>query len=85
MKSYLAGLVLLALPCVSPVLAQEKQNFTINASTPEGQLLQSLAQETDDARKISISRGFSRQVSQARGGGMGVRAIGVGAAGAEKL
>ena len=58
MKSYLAGLVLLALPCVLPVLAQEKQSFTINTSTPEGQLLQSLGQETDDARKISISQDF---------------------------
>jgi tetratricopeptide (TPR) repeat protein len=58
MKSYLAGLVLLALPCVLPVAAQEKQSFTINTSTPEGQLLQSLGQETDDARKISISQDF---------------------------
>lgn len=58
MKSYLAGLVLLALPCALPVLAQEKQSFTINVSTPEGQLLQSLGQETDDARKISIAQDF---------------------------
>ncbi len=58
MKSHLAGLVLLALPCVLPVAAQEKQSFTINTSTPEGQLLQSLGQETDDARKISISQDF---------------------------
>ena len=42
MKRYLAGLVLLALPCVLPVLAQEKQNFVINPGTPEGQILQSL-------------------------------------------
>ena len=40
------------------MLAQEKQSFTINTSTPEGQLLQSLGQETDDARKISISQDF---------------------------
>jgi hypothetical protein len=58
MKSYLAGLVLLALPCVLPVLAQEKQSFTINTSTPEGQLLQSLGQETDDARKVTIAQDF---------------------------
>ena len=58
MKSYLAGLVLLALPCVLPVLAQEKQSFTINPSTPEGQFLQSLGQETDDARKMTLAQDF---------------------------
>ncbi len=58
MKSYLAGLVLLAMPCVWPVLAQEKQSFTINTSTPEGQLLQTLGQETDDARKVTIAQDF---------------------------
>jgi len=58
MKRYLAGLVLLALPCVLPVLAQEKQNFVFNPSTPEGQILQSLGQETDDARKVSLGQDF---------------------------
>lgn len=58
MKRYLAGLILLAMPCVLPVAAQEKQNFTINPSTPEGQMLQNLGQETDDARKISIGEDF---------------------------
>src|SRR5271170_7329000 len=58
MKSYLAGLVLLALPCVLPVLAQEKQSFTINTSTPEGQALQSLGQETDDARRVALAQDF---------------------------
>jgi len=58
MKSYLAGLVLLALPCVLPVLAQEKQNFVFNPTTPEGQILQSLGQETDDARKVSLAQDF---------------------------
>jgi hypothetical protein len=58
MKSYLAGLVLLALPCVVPVLAQEKQNFVFNPGTPEGQILQSLGQEPDDARKVSLGEDF---------------------------
>jgi len=58
MKSYLAGLVLLALPCVLPVLAQEKQNFVFNPTTPEGQILQSLGQETDDARKVTLAQDF---------------------------
>ncbi len=58
MKRYLAGLVLLALPCVLPVLAQEKQNFVFNPGTPEGQILQSLGQETDDARKVTLGQDF---------------------------
>jgi hypothetical protein len=58
MKSYLAGLVLLALPSVLPVLAQEKQNFVFNPSTPEGQILQSLGQEPEDARKVSLAQDF---------------------------
>ncbi len=58
MKRYLAGLVLLALPCVLPVLAQEKQNFVFNPGTPEGQILQSLGQETDDARKVTLAQDF---------------------------
>jgi hypothetical protein len=58
MKRYLASLVLLALPCVLPVLAQEKQKFVINPGTPEGQILQSLGQETDDARKVSLGEDF---------------------------
>lgn len=58
MKRYLAGLILLALPCVPPVLAQEKQNFVINTGTPEGQILQNLGQETDDARKVALAEDF---------------------------
>jgi hypothetical protein len=58
MKRYLAGLVLLALPCVLPVVAQEKQNFVFNPGTPEGQILQSLGQETDDARKVTLAQDF---------------------------
>ncbi len=58
MKRYLAGCVLLALPFALPVLAQEKQNFVINPSTPEGQILQNLGQETDDARKVTVGQDF---------------------------
>ncbi len=58
MKRYLAGLVLLALPSVLPVFAQEKQSFTINPGTPEGQILQNLGQETDDARKVTLGQDF---------------------------
>lgn len=58
MKRHFASLVLLALPCVFPVLAQEKQNFVFNPSTPEGQILQALGQETDDARKVTLGEDF---------------------------
>lgn len=58
MRSYVAALALLFLPGVFSLKAQEKQNFTINVGTPEGQLLQSLTQETDDARKISMGEEF---------------------------
>jgi hypothetical protein len=58
MKSYVAGMVLLALPCVFPVLAQEKLNYVFNPGSPEGQILQALGQETDDARKVSLGQDF---------------------------
>jgi len=58
MKRHLAGMVLLALPCVLPALAQEKQNFVFNPGSPEGQLLQSLGQDIDDARKVSLGEEF---------------------------
>ncbi len=58
MKRHLAGLVLLALPCMLPVSAQEKQSFVFNPASPEGQLLQSLGQDIDDARKVSLGEEF---------------------------
>ena len=58
MKSYVAGLVLLLFLGVLSLTAQEKQNFVINVGTPEGALLQSLGQETDDARKVSLAQDF---------------------------
>jgi hypothetical protein len=58
MKSYVAGLVFLVFPGVLALTAQEKQNFVFNPGTPEGQILQSLGQETDDARKITLAQDF---------------------------
>src|ERR1700751_562116 len=58
MKSYIAGLVFLVFPGVLALTAQEKQSFTINPGTPEGQILQSLGQETDDARKVTLAQDF---------------------------
>ncbi|HTS48819.1 MAG TPA: hypothetical protein VMH05_12800 [Bryobacteraceae bacterium] len=42
---------------VFPLLAQ-RQNFTINVGTPEGQQLQAIGQETDDAKKIALEEDF---------------------------
>jgi tetratricopeptide (TPR) repeat protein len=42
---------------VLPVLAQ-KQNFTINVGTPEGQQLQAIGQETDDGKKVALMEDF---------------------------
>ncbi len=58
MKSYVASLALLVLPGFFLLRAQEKQNFVINVGTPEGQLLQSLGQEIDDARKATLAQDF---------------------------
>ena len=58
MKSYVAGLVLLVFPGVLSLTAQEKQNFVFNVSTPEGQILQQLGQETDDLKKNSLAEDF---------------------------
>src|SRR5581483_11838618 len=58
MKRHFASMVLLALSPLSLVLAQEKQNFVFNPSTPEGQILQNLGQDTDDARKVQLAQDF---------------------------
>jgi hypothetical protein len=58
MKSYVAGLVLLVFPGVLSLTAQEKQNFVFNPSSPEGQILQQLGQETEDLKKISLAEDF---------------------------
>ncbi len=42
---------------VFPLLAQ-RQNFTINVGTPEGQQLQAIGQETDDAKKVDLMEDF---------------------------
>ena len=50
MKRYLVTLILLVLPAV----AQQRQNFTINVGSPEGQLLQNIGQEADEAKKVAM-------------------------------
>src|SRR5260370_38113371 len=38
--------------------AQQRKHFTINTGTPEGQLLQSIGQEPDDAKKLPLMQDF---------------------------
>ena len=54
MKSCLLALVLLVLPAA----AQPRQKFVINTGTPEGQLLQTIGQENDDAKKLALMQDF---------------------------
>src|SRR5579871_653990 len=42
---------------VLPLLAQ-RQNFTINVGTPEGQQLQAIGQEPDQAKKVTLMEDF---------------------------
>jgi hypothetical protein len=65
MKRYLVALVLLVLPAV----AQQRQNFTINVGTPEGQMLQSIGQEPDEAKKVALMQEFMDKYPTHEGAG----------------
>lgn len=53
MKSWVFALAISVLPAFA-----QPQNITINVGTPEGQLLQSIGQETDDAKKLALMEDF---------------------------
>src|SRR5579864_841722 len=55
MKSCFLALVLLMLPAFAQ---DQKQRFVINVGTPEGQMLQAIGQETDDAKKLVLMQDF---------------------------
>jgi len=64
MKSCFLALVLFALP----VLAQEgKQHFVINVGTPEGQMLQQIGQDMDDASKLTLMTNFMEKYPKHEG------------------
>ena len=65
MKRYLLTLVLLVLPAV----AQQRQNFTINVATPEGQMLQSIGQEPDEAKRVALMQEFLEKYPKHEGAG----------------
>lgn len=55
MKSWFVALALLVVPAVAQ---QPRQNFVVNVGTPEGQLLQQIGQELDDAKKQMLMEDF---------------------------
>ncbi|HEV8042690.1 MAG TPA: hypothetical protein VGP62_27680 [Bryobacteraceae bacterium] len=66
MKSCLLGLVLLMLPAAAQ---EQKQHFTINVSTPEGQMLQAIGQEADDQKKLALAQDFLDKYPKNEGAG----------------
>lgn len=66
MKSCLLGLVLLVFPAAAQ---EQKQHFTINVSTPEGQMLQSIGQESDDDKKLALAKDFLDKYPKHEGAG----------------
>ena len=66
MKSCLLGLVLLTLPAAAQ---EQKQHFTINVSTPEGQMLQAIGQESDDDKKLALAQDFLDKYPKHEGAG----------------
>lgn len=65
MKRWIAALVFLVLPAFT----QQRQNFIINIGTPEGQALQSIGQESDDAKKLALMQEFLEKYPQHEGAG----------------
>ena len=55
MKKWCLALVLMVVPAVAQ---QPRQNFVVNVGTPEGQLLQQIQQELDDAKKQMLMEDF---------------------------
>jgi tetratricopeptide (TPR) repeat protein len=66
MKSCLLGLVLLMLPATAQ---EQKQHFTINVGTPEGQMLQAIGQEPDDQKKLALAQDFLDKYPKHEGAG----------------
>lgn len=53
-----------------PAAAQDKkQHFTIDVSTPEGQLLQAIGQESDDDKKLALAQDFLTRFPKNEGAG----------------
>lgn len=66
MKNCFLVLALLALPAIAQ---EQKQHFTINVGTPEGQMLQAIGQESDDAKKLALAQDFLNKYPKHEGAG----------------
>jgi tetratricopeptide (TPR) repeat protein len=49
--------------------AQQRKHFVINAGTPEGELLQNIGQESDDAKKLALMQDFVSKYPKHEGAG----------------
>jgi tetratricopeptide (TPR) repeat protein len=66
MKSCLLVFTLLLLPAAAQ---EQKQHFTINVGTPEGQMLQAIGQEPDDDKKLVLAQDFLAKYPKHEGAG----------------
>ena len=66
MKTCVLALLLLTLPAAAQ---EQKQHFTINVSTPEGQMLQAIGQESDDDKKLALAQDFLDKYPKHEGAG----------------
>jgi tetratricopeptide (TPR) repeat protein len=68
MEACMRFLILLsALVAVTSVLSAQRHNITINAETPEGQLLQQIGQEADAAQKTVLLEQFAAKYPKHEG------------------
>ena len=66
MKNCFLVLALLVLPAVAQ---EQKQHFTINVGTPEGQMLQAIGQASDDDKKLILAQDFLSKYPKHEGAG----------------
>ena len=66
MKNCFLVLALVMLPAAAQ---EQKQHFTINVGTPEGQMLQSIGQEPDDDKKLVLAQDFLSKYPKHEGAG----------------
>src|SRR5579864_649258 len=66
MKSCFLVLGLLVLPAAAQ---EQKQHFTINVGTPEGQMIQAIGQEPDDDKKLALAQDFLSKYPKHEGAG----------------
>ncbi|MGD0772482.1 MAG: tetratricopeptide repeat protein [Candidatus Solibacter sp.] len=60
-------LLVLFLSLMAASLSAQRQKVTINPSTPEGQLLQRVTEESDDAKKVALMEQFLAQYPKHEG------------------